>query len=347
MPFAIDFLSGRLTYPAPMFEGLLFLKPLHFNRDGTCTDWDVREGKPKDFMKKAIAFVLPVMLGLSFALGVPSSALTGEANSSRAGFWPGGSEGAVSLTFDDSMPSQLDNALPILDRVGFKATFYLTPEYALDWNKNIERWRQVAVEGHELGNHTDRHPCSCQNNFRHGSDYCLEKLDMREIDRAMDDADRSLVALTSLPTSARSFAYPCYNTDIGAGIGRKSYVPEVAKRFAAARAGGTEDNDPATVDLHYVFSFAVEGDSAEPAIQYIERALHRGRWAVIVFHGIGAEWNSLKLEEFNRFIEYLAKNRHRIWVAPFMDIAKYIRSHRDGEQAAEARRNASRHAGAD
>ncbi len=29
-----------------MSEGLLFLKPLHLNRDGTCTDWDVRERKP-------------------------------------------------------------------------------------------------------------------------------------------------------------------------------------------------------------------------------------------------------------------------------------------------------------
>jgi hypothetical protein len=29
-----------------MSEGLLFLKPLNLNRDGTCTDWDVREGNP-------------------------------------------------------------------------------------------------------------------------------------------------------------------------------------------------------------------------------------------------------------------------------------------------------------
>jgi hypothetical protein len=29
-----------------MSEGLLFLKPLHLDREGTCTDWDVREGKP-------------------------------------------------------------------------------------------------------------------------------------------------------------------------------------------------------------------------------------------------------------------------------------------------------------
>jgi hypothetical protein len=30
----------------PMPEGLLFLKPLHLNRDGTCTDWDVRRASP-------------------------------------------------------------------------------------------------------------------------------------------------------------------------------------------------------------------------------------------------------------------------------------------------------------
>jgi hypothetical protein len=42
----LGFLSARLSYPAAMSEGLLFLKPLHLNRDGTATDWDVREGKP-------------------------------------------------------------------------------------------------------------------------------------------------------------------------------------------------------------------------------------------------------------------------------------------------------------
>ncbi len=30
-----------------MSDGLLFLKRLHLNRDGTCTDFDVREGKTK------------------------------------------------------------------------------------------------------------------------------------------------------------------------------------------------------------------------------------------------------------------------------------------------------------
>ncbi len=36
----------RLSYSRGMPEGLLFLKPLHLDRDGTCTDWDVPEAKP-------------------------------------------------------------------------------------------------------------------------------------------------------------------------------------------------------------------------------------------------------------------------------------------------------------
>ena len=41
--------------------------------------------------------------------------------------WPAGCEGAVSLTFDDGLRSQLETAIPILDPDGLQATFYLNP----------------------------------------------------------------------------------------------------------------------------------------------------------------------------------------------------------------------------
>ena len=43
------------------------------------------------------------------------------------GFWPEGVSGAVCLTFDDGLQTQLDNALPCLDDNGLKGTFYLNP----------------------------------------------------------------------------------------------------------------------------------------------------------------------------------------------------------------------------
>ncbi|HXW78607.1 MAG TPA: hypothetical protein VEJ84_03865, partial [Acidimicrobiales bacterium] len=35
---------------------------------------------------------------------------------------------AVSLSFDDARPSQLEVAVPILDRAGARATFYVLPK---------------------------------------------------------------------------------------------------------------------------------------------------------------------------------------------------------------------------
>jgi peptidoglycan-N-acetylglucosamine deacetylase len=269
-----------------------------------------------------------IVLTLMCASYLESSTRATEVSSSGAEFWPAGVEGAVSLTFDDGMPSQLDRAVPTLDRARLKATFYVTPGYSTDWNENAERWARLAAHGHELANHTDTHPCSCQTDFRHGGDYCLEKLDIKEVERSIDDAERALQALTSLPPSARSFAYPCNNTDVGAGASRKSYVPEVARRYSAARVGSNIDNDPATVDLSYVFAFMAESRTADQLIAEIENSLHRGHWAVIVFHGIGAEWDVMDTGEFDRLMEYLAKNRRRIWIAPFVEVARYIRLHR-------------------
>ena len=37
--------------------------------------------------------------------------------------WPNGARAAVSLSYDDTLNSQLDNAAPVLDKHGIKASF--------------------------------------------------------------------------------------------------------------------------------------------------------------------------------------------------------------------------------
>lgn len=73
--------------------------------------------------------------------------------------WPQHYQAAVSLSYDDGLMSQLNHAIPALDKHGFKASFFLTLS-----NPNIqvtlEQWRSIAANGHELGNHTLFHPCS-------------------------------------------------------------------------------------------------------------------------------------------------------------------------------------------
>ena len=41
--------------------------------------------------------------------------------------WPDGKRAAVSLSFDDARPSQVDTGLAVLARLGARATFYVVP----------------------------------------------------------------------------------------------------------------------------------------------------------------------------------------------------------------------------
>ena len=200
-------------------------------------------------------------------------------------FWPDGIEGAVSLTFDDGVESHLDNAIPCLDEYGLKGTFYLNPGRSKNWEENIDCWQKASRTGHEMGNHTTRHPCSC--NFGFSADYCLEKMTLADIEETIDQATELMDGLFPEQGGRRSFCYPCYQTYVGQGIHRLSYVPLVAKRFRAARGRGERPNDPHVIDLAYTWSWPVEGNSGEELIAYVEDATAKGMWGVICMHGIG------------------------------------------------------------
>src|SRR5882724_9448037 len=65
---------------------------------------------------------------------------------------------AVVLTYDDAINADLDNALPVLDSLGLKATFYLIGSSPVVASR-MQEWREAARHGHELGNHSLFHPC--------------------------------------------------------------------------------------------------------------------------------------------------------------------------------------------
>ncbi|TLX85616.1 MAG: polysaccharide deacetylase family protein [Thaumarchaeota archaeon] len=65
----------------------------------------------------------------------------------------------VILNFDDNFKSQFTQAKPILDKYGFKATFYVVCKY-LDNKKGYMNWTELETlykEGHDIGSHTMNH----------------------------------------------------------------------------------------------------------------------------------------------------------------------------------------------
>ena len=89
--------------------------------------------------------------------------------------FPEGAAVAVSLSFDDARGSQLDG-VRILDAYGIRASFYVLPSGVAAAR---DRWCAVAWSGHEIGNHSNTHPCSA--NFEFSRANGLEDKAMHDI----------------------------------------------------------------------------------------------------------------------------------------------------------------------
>src|SRR5262245_28444353 len=65
----------------------------------------------------------------------------------------------VILNFDDGRKTQFTQAKPILDKYGYKATFYVVCQYS-DSKKGYMNWTELETlhrEGHDIESHTNNH----------------------------------------------------------------------------------------------------------------------------------------------------------------------------------------------
>jgi peptidoglycan/xylan/chitin deacetylase (PgdA/CDA1 family) len=246
--------------------------------------------------------------------------------------WDSDKQAAISLTFDDGMASHLDIAMPLLEAHDFRGTFYITAGGDDGGKKGLARFRPGAESGHEIGNHSIHHWCSCASamNPEHRG---LEYRTLEEVEVELADADRRFRSV--YPEVQRwSFCYPCYNTFVGKGVDRKSYVPIVARRFFTARGGGEMSNSinsPYHADLHCLNSWKCERKRAAELIGIVEQTATQGGWSILTFHGIGEGHLPVSRPDFQELLAHLDAVRNRIWTAPLITVAEYLHNtQRDG-----------------
>ena len=254
--------------------------------------------------------------------------------------WTGDTKAAISLTFDDGMGSHLDIAIPLLEKYDLRGTFYIKARGKDEGQKALKRFRPPFESGHEIGNHSINHWCSCagvMNPDQHG----LEYRTLDEVEVELREADERFKSV--FPEVERwSFCYPCYNTFVGRGLNRQSYVPIVAKLFFTARAGGEMSNSinsPYHTDLHCLNSWKCERRSAAELIGLVERTAMQvalnpdkigGGWSIFTFHGIGEGHLPVAQTDFQELLAYLDAARDRIWTAPLIKVAEYLHDKRTG-----------------
>jgi len=259
-----------------------------------------------------------VLTRRSLAAGVSATIACSFADSASAGFrWPGGARAAVSLTYDDGYDSQLANVAPLLDDLGYKATFFLTVE---NIDARATDWTALSTRGHEIGNHTLTHPCMLK-------DFSAGRFLREQIVPAERYFDTHFAG-----AKPRSYAYPCGYEGLGRGtnVARvHEYLEALSPTFLAARTVNGPPNDPRDVLRQRYFLNAYEPtydiDNRELALRYVRKAINDGHWAILVFH---------EVVEHRRAAGDTSKAVHReileglsglpIWCAPVRKVFNYI-----------------------
>jgi peptidoglycan-N-acetylglucosamine deacetylase len=237
--------------------------------------------------------------------------------------WPNGKKLALSLTFDDARTSQVDAGIPLLDRYGVKATFYLVPS---TMRQRLEGWKKAVSGGHEIGNHSLLHPCT--GNFPWSRKKALEDYTLDKMEEELLQTNDSIRIL--LGVTPKSFAFPCGQTFVGRGVNTKSYVPVVAKLFLTGRGWLDEGpNDPGFCDLAQLTGMEMDGKNFDEILVLINNAKATGKWLVLAGHETGdSGQQTTRLQMLKQLIEYAQKPDNGIWIAPVGIIAEYIKQHR-------------------
>jgi hypothetical protein len=238
-------------------------------------------------------------------------------------YWPQGKKAALSLTFDDARPSQIDTGMPILDKYRVKATFYISPD---NLEKSLAGWKRAVKKGHEIGNHTMTHPCT--GNYAFSRENALEDYTLDRMAREIDDATG--IILQKLGIRPTSFAYPCGQTFVGRGQDVKSYVPLVAERFLTGRGWLGEDaNDPAFCDLSQLLAMESDGKTFEQLKLIIDKAVEEGRWVIFCGHEIGpGGYQTTLAGTVEKLCQYAQDPASEIWIDTVENIGDYILKNR-------------------
>ena len=232
-----------------------------------------------------------------------------------------GKKCAVVITYDDAIDEHLDNAIPVLDSLGLKATFYVTA-FSQSMQTRLNDWRKLAINGHELGNHTLYHPCIGGK----GREWVKPDYDMSKysVQRMVDETRMTNLFLQALDgKTKRTFAFTCGDMKIG----DSSFINAMKNDFVAARAVRNEMHKINEIDLYNVDCYMVNNHSFEQMKEWVDKATQTNSLLVILFHGVGGG-NSLNvsLPAHREFLQYLKKNEKNIWIAPMLDVAEYIKA---------------------
>ena len=236
-----------------------------------------------------------------------------------------GDRALVSLTFDDGLRCQFERAVPILDRYGFPATFFLVantdpihtdglehPDWRkINWSEpDIGLLKGMIQRGHEIGAHSMTH----------------RRPELDDDPKFEAEASKRWVE-SRLGEETSSYCYPFYH--VTEPIKRAVIEAKYQQARGGHNAGFYSFREPADW-------FEVDCRQITPD-EKVGEWLQARHWHVLVFHGIGTwddGWEPITTEQFSAQMAELAAFRDSgaVEVVTFKEGAKRMRRSQDNAQ---------------
>jgi len=183
-----------------------------------------------------------------------------------------GFKAAMSYTFDDSQPSQIDH-YPQLKAQRVRVTYYINP--VANWYPGFDAtWKDAIAQGSEIGNHTTHH-CRAAELTDNDASTCKDGL----ANAGAEFDDTTNYIRTKLGQSGVwTAAYP---------FGDLDYCRAAASRFLVARGVWPGMVGPGTAGgdaLNLPLSGLPGGDPLLAFNTATDKALSQGRWVIHLFH---------------------------------------------------------------
>lgn len=237
--------------------------------------------------------------------------------------WPEGKVAALSITYDDALPSHLAVVAPALEQVKLNATFYITIN-STAFTDNIQSWRDLARSGHELGNHSLFHPCAGLDVYPdRGWVTDTQNIKNYSVERMLQELTLANNILKSVDgKSARSYAYPCGD----ATAGGESYVARIKELFVGARfiRGHPAKITDKNISLYAIPTFDGSGKNAHELIDFVKKVKSSSGYGTITFHGVGGDYLFVSEQDHDEFLAYLASEKDHIWIDTVEKISMYL-----------------------
>ena len=210
--------------------------------------------------------------------------------------WAGFRNAVATFTFDDNLANQLSIAVPIFDKYGYKASFYIVN----NWNPNYAKFKELVSQGHEVGSHSDSHAQTMPNNEIASSKATIE---------------------SKIPNQqCNTITYPNCN------------VPDetlISQNYIGGRICSGQIDGKTPQNYNRISSIICGNtgnvNSAQAFQQKMQEAINKKGWVTFLIHEVdqGSGYSPTASSAIDGALSWAKENDSKIWVTTFRNAIMY------------------------